>query len=109
MAPDSKSAIKNFTSVCVPVTNIGLYPRNYFRYSDATFCIQYNLAMRRLYQNFKYSFATFCIRYNSTMRRLCQNFKLIGPTVLPTQSCEFCVHHILRTAQASLKIICIPS
>ncbi|KAK9512111.1 hypothetical protein O3M35_000608 [Rhynocoris fuscipes] len=25
------------------------------------------------------------------------------------QSCEFCVHHILRTAQASLKFFCIPS
>ncbi|KAK9512127.1 hypothetical protein O3M35_000623 [Rhynocoris fuscipes] len=25
-----------------------------------------------------------------------------------SQSCEFCVHHILRTAVASLEIFCIP-
>ncbi|KAK9506390.1 hypothetical protein O3M35_008341 [Rhynocoris fuscipes] len=48
---------------CVSVTNFSQYLKNYCRYSDATFCIRYNFATSRLYQN----------------------FKSIGPTVLPTE------------------------
>ncbi|KAK9508196.1 hypothetical protein O3M35_007913 [Rhynocoris fuscipes] len=68
--------------------------------------------MRRLYENFKYSNATFCIRYNFAMRRLCQNFKSFGLTVLPTEQLKvanFLTTISHRTAVGSLKFFCIPA
>ncbi|KAK9503701.1 hypothetical protein O3M35_010206 [Rhynocoris fuscipes] len=46
------------------------------------------------------------------MRRLYQNFKSIGSKLLANieaQSSKFCVHHILRTALASIKIFLLLS
>ncbi|KAK9497419.1 hypothetical protein O3M35_004129 [Rhynocoris fuscipes] len=58
----------------------------------------------------------FCIRYNKAMRRLYQNFKLIRSTVLPNrtaQSCKILYPLYLKNGLSLLKffiffIFCFP-
>ncbi|KAK9505726.1 hypothetical protein O3M35_009715 [Rhynocoris fuscipes] len=71
-----------------------LYLKNYFRYSDATFCIRYNIGL--YLKNYRrYSDATVCIRCNLTIRGLSKKLnrtKIVAKRI--AQSCEFCVHRI---------------
>ncbi|KAK9509133.1 hypothetical protein O3M35_006515 [Rhynocoris fuscipes] len=74
---------------CLSVTNFDLYLNNYCRYSDANFYIR-TISLILITSKFQIN------RTNNVANRT-------------AQSCKFCVHHILRTALASLKTFCIPA